>query len=213
MFWNIVGLSIKTHLRHGGDVLVVNGAYLVTVLLYAYGFSPKPDVLAEIAPAIIWVNLMLSTLQALPSLYSEDAREGVLEQWVLLPAPLEKLVAAKLLGYWLSVMLPALCFTPLLALFLSYPLDQLLALVLALALGSLSFAALGGLAAAAILGQLVRSSVLVLQVLPFYLPILLFGLNASAAENAKDTWLMLLGMGLFLLPVSIFLSALLIRRQ
>lgn len=52
--------------------------------------GPEPQLLARIAPGIIWVAALLASLLALERLFRDDLQDGSLEQLMLLPLPLSR---------------------------------------------------------------------------------------------------------------------------
>ncbi|XPE53416.1 heme exporter protein CcmB [Shigella flexneri] len=53
----------------------------------------------RIAPGIIWVAALLSSLLALERLFRDDLQDGSLEQLMLLPLPLPAVVLAKVMAH------------------------------------------------------------------------------------------------------------------
>ncbi|EGL73413.1 heme exporter protein B [Cronobacter sakazakii E899] len=69
--------------------------FLVVIVLFALGAGPEPQRLARIAPGVVWVAALLASLLAMDRLFRDDARDGALEQLMLLPTPLPVVVIAK----------------------------------------------------------------------------------------------------------------------
>lgn len=80
--------------------------------------GPEPQLLARIAPGIIWVAALLASLLALERLFRDDLQDGSLEQLMLLPLPLPAVVLAKVMAHWVVTGLPLLILSPLVALLL-----------------------------------------------------------------------------------------------
>lgn len=70
--------------------------------------GPEPQLLARIAPGIIWVAALLASLLALERLFRDDLQDGSLEQLMLLPLPLPAVVLAKVMAHWVVTGLPLL---------------------------------------------------------------------------------------------------------
>lgn len=152
--------------------------FALVITLFPLGISPAPELLAEIAPGLLWVAALLATQLSLDSLFRGDHDDGSLEQLLLAPQPLPALVLSKVLVHWLLTGLPLALMAPLLGLMLSLPTGGYGVLVLSLALGSASLSLIGAIGAALTVG-LARGGVLLsLLVLPLYIPVLIFGAGA-----------------------------------
>jgi len=178
--------DLRIAARRRSDALNPLLFLLMVVTLFPLGVGPGPDILARIAPGIIWVAALLATLLGLDRLFKDDYNDGSLEQLCLLPQPLAFTLTAKVAAHWLLSGLPLVILSPVLALLLNLPLDAWWALALTLLLGTPALSALGAIGAALTL-QLQRGGTLIsLILLPLFIPLLIFA--TSAVENA--------GMGL-----------------
>ena len=217
MFWPVLKLTLKTYLKSGADIIYILGVYALIVLLFGYVLAVQPETLVAVSAVIIWITLILASLQSLPALFQTDADEGLLEQWLIGGGALSLIVLAKLVGHWLAVVLPALIVSPLLALFVYYPIEGLSGLCVALVIGSIPMTAIGMLGASLMLSQKGRSALFMLLVLPFYVPVVLFGIAATDAGNGIEAvnsgWGLLLGLCLILTPICIWLTSLQLRHS
>jgi len=185
--------------RRRGDSLQPALFALLVVVLFALALGAEPRALAKVAPAVLWLAVLLAGLLALDTLFRGDAEDGSLEQWMLAPVPLWWLVLVRTFMHWASSALPLLVATPFLAELLHLPHDQLPVLLASLALGTPLLSLLGAVVAALTVGMR-RSGILVaLLALPLYVPVLVFGAGSVAAwaQGLDSTGaLLLLGAGL-----------------
>ncbi|KPQ29524.1 heme exporter protein B [Halomonas sp. HL-93] len=180
--------------RRRGDVLNPLVFYALAVSLFPIGISPEAELLAVMAPGLLWVTALLATLLSLDSLFRSDFDDGSLEQMMLAPQPLAALSVAKVAAHWLLSGLPLALVSPLLGIMLALPLHGIGVLMVSLALGSASLSLIGGIGAALTVG-LPRGSVLLsLLVLPLYIPVLIFGTGAVQAAILGDAVLPHLAM-------------------
>lgn len=173
--------------RRGTDTLTAVGFFVLATVLFPFGLGADPQLLARVAPGLIWVTALLAAMLALDRLFATDFEDGSLDHLVLAETPLELVVLAKTLAHWLTTGLPLIIAAPVLALVLDMPLEGFGKLVLALALGTPTLTLVGAIGAALTLGAR-RSGVLVpLLVLPLYIPVLIFGVAAvDAAISGFD---------------------------
>jgi len=194
--------------RRRGDAIQPMLFALLVVLLFALAQGREPRALSSVAGAVLWLAVLLSGQLSIERLFREDAADGSLEQWLLAPVPLAWLCLVRVAGHWLVTSLPLLLASPLLALMLHLPHDQVGLLLASLALGTPLLSLIGGVVAALTV-RLGRAGILVaLLSLPLYVPVLVFGAGALvAAGNGVDTsgaLLMLAAMlvaGLVLAPL------------
>ena len=185
--------------RRRGDAFQPALFALLVVVLFALGLGGDGNLLAKVAPAVLWLAVLLSGMLALDTLFRSDAEDGSLDQWLLAPVPLPWLVAIRVLGHWLTTALPVLLAVPLLAELMHLPRAQLPILMASLALGTPLLSLLGAVVAALTVGMRRAGILLALLALPLYVPVLVFGAGAVVADaqglDASGAILML-GAGL-----------------
>jgi len=153
--------------------------FVVVITLFPLGVSPDPEVLAALAPGIVWISALLATLLGLDGLFRRDWDDGTLEQLVLGARPLYLAVVARVLAHWLVTGLPLTLLSPLLGVLLSLPGEVWLPLVGALALGTPVLALLGAVGAALTVGLRRGGLLLSLLILPLYVPVLILGVGTA----------------------------------
>lgn len=190
--------------RRRGDAFQPALFALLVVVLFALALGGEGQALAKVAPAVLWVAVLLAGLLSLDTLFRGDAEDGSLEQWILAPVPLAWLVAVRVLSHWLTTALPLIVAAPLLGELLHLPRPQLGVLMASLLLGTPLLSLLGAVVAALTVGMR-RSGILVaLLALPLYVPVLVFGAGSVAASaQGLDAGgaLLMLGAGLVLAAV------------
>lgn len=167
--------------REGGATFLVLGFFLIVIALFPFGVGPELDMLARIAPGTLWVAALLAALLPLDRLFQADREDGSLDQLALLPLPLELVVLAKVAAQWLSIGLPLVLLSPLLALLLNLPTEAMPTLMLSLALGTPALALIGAIGAALTVGIRRGGALLSVLVLPLDVPVLIFGAGAVDA--------------------------------
>lgn len=170
--------------RSRGELLNPILFFLLVSVLIPLGVSPEPEVLSLLAPGIIWVMALLSTLLSMDGLFRNDFDDGSLEQLVVSPHPLYLLVLAKVLVHWLVTGLPLTLASPLLGLWMSLPAEGYLALFLSLLVGTVTLSMLGAIGAALTVALRKGGVLISLLIIPFYTPVLLFGTVAVSSAVA-----------------------------
>lgn len=171
-------------LRRKSEVLTSLFFFVIVASLFPLGIGPEPALLKKIAPGVLWVAALLSTLLGLPRLFAADHLDGTLEQMALSPSPLALLIAGKILAHWLLCGLPLVLLAPLLGLQFALEGQTLFILSLSLLLGTPLLSLIGAMGAALTLGVRGGGVLLALLVLPLYIPTLIFGAGAIEAQSA-----------------------------
>ena len=188
-FGTIAGQTARLSLRSGGGPLIGLVFFLAVVSIVPFGVGPDLKLLARIGPAMLWIGALLATLLGLDRLFQDDRDDGSLDLLMLSGAPLEIVVLAKCLGHWLATGLPLVIAAPVLGLLLGIEPEGLGAVTLTLLAGSPGLTLIGAIGAA-LLTALGRGGLLVaVLVLPFTIPVLIFGVSATAAVTLAGSFL------------------------
>jgi len=182
--------------RRRGDVAVALLFFVIVASLFPLGVGAEPNQLRAIAPGVIWVSALLSSLLSLARLFAADHADGTLEQLMLGAAPLGVIAAAKTAAHWIVSGLPLVVIAPLIALQYDVPVSLFGVLTLALVLGTPVLSFLGAIGAALTLGLRGGGVLLALLVLPLYVPVLILGAGAvdvAAAGLSPAGQLLVLG--------------------
>ncbi|RUO37385.1 heme exporter protein CcmB [Aliidiomarina shirensis] len=181
VFKQLIRRDIRVASRQRSDLLNPLIFLLIVVTLFPLGVGPGPDILSRIAPGVIWVSALLSSMLGLERLFRDDFRDGALEQMLLLPVPIEISVLAKIVVHWLLTAVPVLVITPLLALLMNLPIQAWGVLWLTLLLGTPVLSAAGAIGVALTVSLNKGGALLSLLLLPLLIPLLIF---ATAAVEA-----------------------------
>jgi heme exporter protein B len=174
----IVKRDLMIAFRHRDDIINPLLFFVIVVTLFPLGIGPESTMLSRIAPGIIWVAALLSTLLSLDRLFKSDYADGSLEQMLLSPHPIFILVLAKIVAHWLLTGLPLILIAPLLAVLLHLQESSYGALMLTLLLGTPVLSLLGAIGVALTVGIKKGGVLLSLLVLPLYIPVLIFATSA-----------------------------------
>lgn len=180
-FFSLVQRDVRLATRVGGGGGMAVFFFLIVLSIVPFGIGPDLNLLTRIAPGMLWVALLLSALLTLDRLFQADQEDGTLDLLVLAPQPLELTVLAKAVSHWLTTGLPLVIAAPILGLMLNLPLEGMLPLMGAMLVGSPTLSLMGAVGAALSVGVRRGGLLISLLVLPFYVPVLIFGVSASRA--------------------------------
>ena len=168
--------------------------FLIVVTFFPLALGPQESLLSSLAPGVIWIAALLASLLAVDTIFSDDFRDGTLDEFFISLEPSFILVFAKVLIHWLITGLPILFASLIAAIVLYLPFDSFIPMLLSLILGTSFMSLLGALGAALSLG---RSAILsAIIVLPFSIPTLLMGtsvISSSLTNQDFSGFLMIMG--------------------
>ena len=159
----MVGRELLLAVRSRGEVVQPAVFFVIVASLFPLGVGADSNLLARIAPGVVWVCGLLAALLSLPRLFNGDFIDGTLEQTLLSPYPLAALVGGKISAHWLTTGLPLSLIAPVLGLQFGLAPNELGLLVVTLLLGTPMLSMIGAIAAALTLGTR-GSSVLIAQI-------------------------------------------------
>ncbi len=170
--------------RRPAEALLPVVFFVVAASLFPLGVGPEASTLRTIAPGIVWVCALLSSMMSLNAMYASDYADGSLEQMLISNMSGYELAVAKCLAHWLMTGVPLLLVSPLLGLIFGLPWGAIGLLVFGLLLGTPVLSLMGGMGAALTLGLRNAAVLILLIVLPLCIPVLIFGAGAVSAADA-----------------------------
>jgi heme exporter protein B len=193
--------------RHGADTVGALLFFFVAGSLFPLAIGPGPQMLARIAPGVVWVCALLAALLPLDRLFGADLEDGSLDQLMVSGVAPSLIAAGKAAAHWLVTGLPLLVAAGPLAVMLQMPAVALPALLAGLTLGTLVLSLLGTAAASVVLGARRGSVLLPVLILPLAVPVLIFGAAAADAAatglSARGELLLLAAMLALCLPAGL----------
>ncbi|KEO51940.1 heme exporter protein CcmB [Thioclava pacifica] len=207
--------DLRLAVRAGGGFGLGLAFFLIVVTLVPFGVGPQGEILARIAPGILWLGALLACLLSLDRIFALDFEDGSLDLLVTAPIPLEGVVSIKALAHWITTGLPLVVAAPVFGILLHLAPEAQIWMIVALLLGTPALSVLGTFGAALTVGLKRGGLLLSLLVLPFYVPTLIFGaeLVRRGAEgmNTQVPLLMLAGITAATIALVPFASAAAIR--
>ncbi len=208
----VITRDLRLYFQRRGEYLIPLLFFTIVISLFPMGLGVDPKLLSRIAPAAIWIAVVLSLLMSLDSLFRQDYQEGSLEQFVLSPYPLSLLLLGKTIAHWIVIGIPLLILAPIFSLILQGSTTGLGVLVLTVMLGIPTLSLMGSIGAALTIGLPGGGLLLAVLVLPMMMPIVIFGTSAVTAAIGgmpfySEIWLLLALFILALVAGPVALSA------
>lgn len=166
-------------MRAGGGFGLGLAFFLIVTVLVPLSIGPQTQLLASIAPGVLWLGALLACLLSLDRLLALDWEDGSLDLLATSPLPLEMVLGVKALAHWITTGLPLVLAAPVLGVLLNLPGAGFGWLVASLAVGTPALSVIGTFGAALTVGLKRGGLLLSLLVLPLYVPTLIFGAEVA----------------------------------
>ena len=180
--------------RRRAELLQPLAFLLVVTTLFPLGVGPSPQLLADIAPGVIWIAALLATVLSLDSLFRSDYEDGTLEQMVMSGQSLTLIALSRIVAHWLVAGLPIVLLAPLLAMWMNLPANGLSILIQSLIIGTPVLSLIGAIGGALTVSLKRGGQLLSLLVFPLYVPLLILATSAVSAAVAELPYVGQLGL-------------------
>jgi heme exporter protein B len=185
--WLVARRDLRLAFRKPSQLIQPLMFFMIVATLFPLTLTPELSRLRDVAPGVLWVGALLSSLLALEFLFREDAQDGTLEQFALSGQSLTWMLFAKTCTHWLVTGVPLALSAPVAAAALGVPGSAMPALIAALLLGSLAMSLTGAISAGLTLGARRGGVLMSLLTLPLSVPILVFGADATQRAIAGES--------------------------
>ena len=215
IFFSHIKREFLINFRSLIDVISIISFMILIVILFVLGIGPFEEKLKLISYAIFWIGLILAIIPSLEKTLQRDYDNGWLDQTITSPLPLEFILLSKSIAYWLIIIVPLLFSLPFFVILLNISFKLIPWLFISIIIGGLSISLIGIIGSALTLGAKRGNILLPILIIPFIIPILIFGIGISETitinESPRGNLFLLIGFTLIYLVISPFISALLIR--
>jgi heme exporter protein B len=174
--------EFKIARRAGGGAATGIVFFLVLAAIFPFAVGPDLNLLARIAPAILWIAVLLSTLLGLDRLFQADHEDGSLDLMLTSETPLELIVLIKCAAHWLTTALPLVVIAPVFGLALAQEGAALTRVTLSLLAGTPALTLIGAVGAAVTVSLRRGNLIMAVLVLPLTIPVLIFGVSAAGVD-------------------------------
>ena len=214
-FFNLIISDIKISIRKKNESIISVLFFIFSILILPLIFQGDQNILKKFLIGIIWFLTLLTIIFSVEKLFEKDYEDGVLDQVYISGVPLETIFLSKSLSIWIITCLPIIILSPLLLLLFNLQTDKLINIFFSLLIGTPILCMVGSVTSALVLGFNKGSSVISLITLPLYVPVLIFGIEASNSEiifnQLSQEFKILIGYLLIVVAVSPWVGGLALR--
>lgn len=168
--------------RHMSTVLQPLWFVLLLVAIFPIAMGTDILLLNRMAAGIIWVAVLLSILLSAENTWTADYHDGSCLQFVLLERTLLPIIAAKCTIQYILLILPIILAMPLFVLWYQLTWIHGFMIALTVLLGSPAVLLLAMLGAVLTLPVGRVGLLIIVVILPLYVPIMIFSMSAISAE-------------------------------
>lgn len=194
--------ELRLTLRGGGDILTLVLFFVIVGAIVPFAVGPDRELLAKIAPGMVWVAAFLAMLLGLDKLFRPDHEDGSLILLRQADLSLGAIVVAKLIVHWLVSALPLIVASPILAMFLAMDMDTFWRVLLSLLVGTPALAAFGMVGAAVTVAIRRGGLIAPIIIAPLSIPVLIFGTGSVTATQSNAAMLFLAALSLMALVLA-----------
>ena len=214
-FFNLIITDIKISVRKKNESIISILFFIFSILILPLIFQGDLEILKKFLIGIVWFLTLLTIIFSVEKLFEDDYEDGTLDQIYISGIPLEIIFLSKSLSIWIITCLPLIILSPLLLLLFNIQTDKLLNIFISLLIGTPILCMIGTVTSALVLGFNKGSSIISLITLPLYVPVLIFGIEASNAEiifnQIGQEFKILIGYLLIVIAVSPWIGGLALR--
>ncbi|EJF85053.1 heme exporter protein CcmB [Candidatus Bartonella washoeensis] len=214
LFWRDLRLTLTPQASTLTGLLF----FIAVIMIIPFAIGPDPKILAQVGPGVLWVGALLAGLLNLNKLFQTDFDDGSLDQFILSGQrqSLTLIVFTKCFAHWAGTMLPLIFATPILAFMLHLNATITFTTTLTLLCGTPAIIFIGAIGAALATSLLHSSLLIFIIILPWIIPIMIFGISAATAPtNPNVSFLtslaLLIAFSLLLSLFSSFVTAITLK--
>lgn len=175
MIRSLIIRDFKLMARNQAEILYPLLFFIMLLAIFPLSISKNPQLLQTVAPGLINVLFVLSIMLNADRLFQEDFRDGSLALFFMSTLPFTLMVATRILLSWFISCGLLLLLTPLMSLLFYLPLHVIYIQAGVLLLTSPVLCLMAAFANALTLGLRQSALLLLLLVLPLYLPLIILG--------------------------------------
>ncbi len=190
-YWIKTGLILQRELlliyRKRSEYFFPLIFFIMVATLFPLSTTASPRILQLMGPGVLWIAVLLATVLSLTYLYRDDFNDGSLAQLMLSDFPLPLLVGLKIAAQWVVLIFPMILVSPFLALMFHLSLHGAVILFLSLLLGTPILMLLGSIGAALTVGLRNGGLLMIVVLLPLYIPTLIMASGAVMTANRGES--------------------------
>ena len=179
--------ALRQRLKQPSQLLHPIGFAVLVALLFGFAVGPQPEKLTLVAPAALFIALLLANFLSMELLFASDFEDGTLDALVASGRELVPILYGKALAFWLAQGLSLLLALPLLMILLKLPIALAPTLIFTFVMVSLGLSFLGLIGSALTVRLRAGAMLLMLLILPQAVPLLIFGLGAINARQIGES--------------------------
>tara|TARA_B100000029_G_scaffold316368_1_gene308772 strand:- start:13836 stop:14501 length:666 start_codon:yes stop_codon:yes gene_type:complete len=214
-FYNLIVSDLKISLRKKSESIISLLFFIFSILILPLIFDGEQIIIKKFLIGIIWFLTLLTVIFSIEKLFENDEEDGTLDQLYISGIPLETIFISKAFSIWLITCIPIIIFSPLILFIFNLHGEKALNLLFSLLIGTPILCLIGSITSALMLGFKKGGAVISLITLPLYIPVLIFGIEASNSEiilnGLSKEYKILIGYLLIVIAITPWIGGLALR--
>ena len=182
--------------------------FILSIFIFILSFGYDNLFSKEYGHAVIWSVVLFTIILSSEQFFIEDFWDGSIRELQIIGFSSHSIILVKLLVMWILLILPILFITPIMSLLLGIEPSEIKTLLISIALGSPSLLLISIIGIIITVQSKKNKLLLVTLILPFYIPILIFGVGSVELErkliSPTSNFFILIGIFLITLPITVF---------
>tara|TARA_X000000950_G_C13889512_1_gene650266 strand:- start:1804 stop:2469 length:666 start_codon:yes stop_codon:yes gene_type:complete len=178
--------------------------FILSIFIFILSFGYDNLFSKEYGHAVIWSVVLFTIILSSEQFFIEDFWDGSIRELQIIGFSSHSIILVKLLVMWILLILPILFITPIMSLLLGIEPSEIKTLLISIALGSPSLLLISIIGIIITVQSKKNKLLLVTLILPFYIPILIFGVGSVELErkliSPTSNFFILIGIFLITLP-------------
>ena len=178
--------------------------FILSIFIFILSFGYDNLFSKEYGHAVIWSVVLFTIILSSEQFFIEDFWDGSIRDLQIIGFSSHSIILVKLLVMWILLILPILFITPIMSLLLGIEPSEIKTLLISIALGSPSLLLISIIGIIITVQSKKNKLLLVTLILPFYIPILIFGVGSVELErkliSPTSNFFILIGIFLITLP-------------
>lgn len=205
--FKLLNREIKLNFKGFQTCLINLFFFIVVFIVFAISMGEQIDLIYQIIHGTMWAIVLLSIIFSVDQFFGSDFEDGCYDELCVLGYKSTEIILSKILAIWLFVALPLILIVPIFIKLLTPSYTSSVTLVLSLFLGSPSLVLLASVGEILLLKAKKNKVLLLLIIMPFYLPVLIFGVGAidlvNQGINPNKNFFILIGIFFITLPLTL----------
>ncbi len=150
---------------------------LLLLLIFPIALGDDSNILTKFAGSALWLSIIFCVLLSIDKIFHDDFADGIIDVYLINNNLLFKYIFTKIFSHWLMIILPQLIILPLFFILFNLKFDIFFVVFFSVMISSANLVLIGAFINSILLSLRSQGYLLILLLVPFYLPTLIFSVG------------------------------------